>query len=593
MVSHHQVILRTPREFAADMTGSHYAPAILQRSDEDFIANVLHALRDASGRQGLRTSLAKTPAKASGTNTRFKDKRTQQKDLFQSLRQASKSLGLPGGSFTASSKSEPVTQSSGDVLETIRRGAEGEGLLKLFQPIQGQFHLVVMEVHCDQPGEPRLDAARIAGAGLVVRRLQRDAKGRQNREGWMHAGEGLRGWVKTQADNPQGRAYDPDATRRLTRPGTGQPVLDQQLKQYLAEPEGAVLSEHEIPMFVAPPDVCKAAGKTYIYGLLPTTSSEKASAGAAAFDADALGPDSADFVAHLHAQLRGLAIALPFPGQTIAPDMAAAAFDKTHSEYARMQPFIKLLQQLSAEFDAFGDLPESQTVLTELNRIQLPLLNNRGEISGQTVAAGVFLQKAHRVLLLGDNLADAPAMPALWPAFGKETSDALASALSSALQTRFEALTGVAGRFDEKDARYCARAFVRLKADAQCPERTIWSDYTRPYVIAPWYEGSGAPPVQVPLPDPSDRDMLKQLKPNVSFVVPKSMQSLLAGDPEDLLEGKKPADNGLNLDWICSFNIPIITICAFIVLNIFLSLFNLFFQWLLFIKICIPFPRKG
>ena len=33
-----------------------------------------------------------------------------------------------------------------------------------------------------------------------------------------------------------------------------------------------------------------------------------------------------------------------------------------------------------------------------------------------------------------------------------------------------------------------------------------------------------------------------------------------------------------------------ITICAFIVLNIFLGLFDLIFRWMMFIKICIPIP---
>ena len=47
------------------------------------------------------------------------------------------------------------------------------------------------------------------------------------------------------------------------------------------------------------------------------------------------------------------------------------------------------------------------------------------------------------------------------------------------------------------------------------------------------------------------------------------------------------------LGWICSFSIPIITLCAFIVLSIFLSLFDLIFKWMAFIKICIPFPKKG
>ncbi len=47
---------------------------------------------------------------------------------------------------------------------------------------------------------------------------------------------------------------------------------------------------------------------------------------------------------------------------------------------------------------------------------------------------------------------------------------------------------------------------------------------------------------------------------------------------------------GIQLNWICGFSIPLITICAFFVLNIFLTLLNIVFFWLPFIKICIPFP---
>jgi hypothetical protein len=59
-----------------------------------------------------------------------------------------------------------------------------------------------------------------------------------------------------------------------------------------------------------------------------------------------------------------------------------------------------------------------------------------------------------------------------------------------------------------------------------------------------------------------------------------------------MLEGKFSTE-GLTLGWICGFNIPLITICAFIVLNIFLSLFDLIFRWLFFIKICVPFPKRS
>ncbi len=48
----------------------------------------------------------------------------------------------------------------------------------------------------------------------------------------------------------------------------------------------------------------------------------------------------------------------------------------------------------------------------------------------------------------------------------------------------------------------------------------------------------------------------------------------------------------LSLGWLCGFNIPLITICAFFVLNIFLGLLNIVFFWLPMIKICIPIPEE-
>ena len=137
------------------------------------------------------------------------------------------------------------------------------------------------------------------------------------------------------------------------------------------------------------------------------------------------------------------------------------------------------------------------------------------------------------------------------------------------------------------------RAFVRLKPEGTCPAHTEWSAYSEPFVIAPWYEGSGAPPVQIPLPDVTDRDLLRSLKPNVAFELPPALQNLLVGNPKDLLEGKPSGGGGFTIGWICSFSLPIITICAFICLNIFLSLFDLIFRWMFFIKICIPFPKRS
>jgi hypothetical protein len=595
MVSHHEVILSAPRDLAVGG-----APAILQRSDDDFIEAVLASLRDANGRISLRDSLARPTRMATGSDTRSRSKRNRGRELFNKLRDASRQLGLAGGRVAAAlavtSEQESGQKSERELVEGIRRAAEGSQVLKLFQPIQRQFNLAVMEARCDTPGEPRIDPQRVEGAGMVIRRLVRDAKGNEVKQGWMRAGDSLKGWanIAAAADGAaRGNRHDPEALRRLSRPTTGQPVLDREVSTLLAAQEDALLNESVVPMFVAPPDVCKAAAATLFYGLIPTTSSEKAEGGAPEFDEAAFGPTTADFKEHLVGPLRGLADSFPRPGRALTPDLASIAGNPGDSERSMMKRLLLLLRQLAVEFDAFGDSAEADSLMEVLNGIALPLADAVGKPIAGSRPAGDFLAAASRILLNDETISPAPTIPAGWPALDATTGDALLRALSACLRLRFEAVSGVAGRFDDPGARYVLRAFVRLKPEGVCPARTVWGDYSPAFVIAPWYEGSGAPPLQIALPDPGDKEMLKKLKPNVAFTVPASMQNLLGGDPLDLMDGKEPADNGLKLGWICSFNIPIITICAFIVLNIFLSLFDLFFRWMMFIKICIPFPKKS
>lgn len=587
MVMHHDIVLRAPRDLADDA-----APAILQRSDEDFVEAVLAGLRDENGRIALRDDLAREASVAAGTDTR-KRPRKDGRSVIRTL------LGLAGGRSAVGSRngtSAPVAarEAGADPAGKIRLAAERSRVLKLFQPIQRQFHLAVIEAHCLTPGNPRLDPEKVDSAGLVIRRLRRDAKGAEVKQGWMRAGEHLRGWARVEAD-AAGTRYDPEVVRRLARPATGQPVLDREVVALLGEAEDALLSEHVVPMFLAPPDVCRDAGCTFFYGLVPTTSSERAEGGAPAFDTTNFGPESADFRAHLVGPLRGLADSFPRVGSTLTPELAAIARPASagDGDHSSMKRLLLLLRQLAIEFDAFGGDPDGVALVAVLNRIGLPLRGEDGLPSGLTAPAGDFLAVASRILLDGEAVANPPVMPMGWPALDHDTSAALAGALSVTLLNRFEAVAGTAGRYDDPDARYVLRAFVRLKPEGRCPPRTVWSAYSPAFVIAPWYEGGGAPPVQVALPDPTDKEMLKKLKPNVAFTVPHSLHDLLAGDPQDLLDGKPPPKSSPALGWICSFNIPIITICAFIVLNIFLSLFDLFFRWMMFIKICIPFPKKG
>jgi hypothetical protein len=117
------------------------------------------------------------------------------------------------------------------------------------------------------------------------------------------------------------------------------------------------------------------------------------------------------------------------------------------------------------------------------------------------------------------------------------------------------------------------------------------SCYSDPFRFGAWYESAGRPTAPVPLPDPFDPNTLKNSKPSASFAVPpKLMNAMQGANLTSLSAGTPPAGGGLTVGWICGFSIPLITICAFFVLNIFLSLLNIVFFWMAFIKICIPIP---
>ena len=554
----HAILLRAPGEIdpasRSRAAGTAGAPAILQRSDDDFVDAVLEDLRSGAGRDGLAASLATTRA---------------------------------------------------------------DGVLKLFQPVQRQFHVALLEAVCDAPGAPRIDPARLESAGMVLRRIR---PGGTAREGWMRAAGRLRGWVAIDAETERDNRHDPLPANRLARKAVGPPALARELATFAAQVPGALLAEHVIPLFLAPPDVCTEAGKTLYYGIVPTTSSDLSEAPGEMPEGFEAG--SAAFRDHLVAPLAGAAMSLPGAGSPVMQSWRDQADIRpgTSGHDPLVTKFVQMLRQLAIEFDAFGESAVSPAVFAELETIALPLVLQPGETIPRTVTAGTFLRACVPLLLERRRLDEqeiaayqdagismllasdpnqtpeawpAPEMPASWPARDATATARLVVALAVALGERFKTVKGRAGRFDVAGARYQIRAFLRVKPECGCPTRTIWSDYSEPFTIAPWYEGSGAPPVQVPLPDATDRNLLKSLKPNVAFVVPPALNNLLGGSADDLAKGKGSASPTPDLQWICAFSIPLITICAFIVLNIFLSLFDLIFRWMLFFKICIPFPKIG
>ena len=483
--------------------------------------------------------------------------------------------------------------------------------LKLFQPIHQTFHVAVFETCCDTTGFPRLDPKRIVSAGMVIRRRPFSASGQPTSsgwEGWMQSGESFRGWVGFR--DQKAEKQDPDPAFRPPALSAGHSYINHILAQRL---NLETLSESIMPLFVAPPDVINATGKTILYGLISTTSSEfnDQPPPLPNYSSNAL----AILKNHVPVFLKaGRHYTVPRAGETLTHD---ALTDSTHGEFSEFTDFVTMLRQLTVEFDAFGSSPESMELFEELNRIHLPFFGSssskvqegRHESRGLLMGleglkipvhyrpAGVFLQEANSVFVAADGI-DGPTppsitMPIQWPVLDSSQANHVFSRIQGTLNAQYRHLTSKEGRYENLNSQYQLQAFVRVKHSPDCPAEIIWSPSSEIFTIAPWYDNNGAPPVKIALPDATDRNLLKSLKPNVAFGVPENLFNLLQkADLGDLVDGKKPGGGGIALDWICSFSLPIITFCAFLVLNIFLKLFDIVFSWMAYIKICIPIPKK-
>lgn len=524
----HEHFLRGPR-----FLGGGEAPSLLKRSDQEFVPALLAEVRSDEGRSRARATLA------------------------------------------------------GD------RDA-GVGL-RLWQPVHRVFHLAVVEALCDELGSPRVDPKRIESAGLVVRRVaqRRDARGRwlppdlslrpadHAVEGWMRDGDLVHGWRRLAGGEPE---LDPDPARRRPALRDGHPAVTARLRQ--ADPDWARWEETVSPLFVAPPDACAEAGATLLYGVVPVTSAEIAENPGEPPKADAAG---------IAAIVPEFLLPVPRPAtEAAAEELVTKAGEgilwvlpavlKPESEPEGVLGARIADLALLRGIGAFDGTAEGEALLAWLDEV--PVFR-----TGETDSVGRLGDVLRRAAaVFEDDDAAGLGWEARWRCdFGAWQAE-LRRRIAPLLNRRMDEMTGAVGRFDRTGGYYQVRAFARLRRCDGCPPELVWTQPSEPFTIVPWFEASGAPPVRVALPEATLAAMSK-LRPNVAFQVPASLQDALAG-----LRIRKPleVEKGgvkLGLDWICGFSIPLITLCAFIVLFIFLNLLNIIFWWLPFIKICIPIPR--
>jgi hypothetical protein len=426
--------------------------------------------------------------------------------------------------------------------------------LRLFQPVHRTFNLVLLEAICAQPGSPRLNPRDIVSAGFVVRRFNDSID-----EGWLLRNERVLGWSR-----PADLTLDPDPHQRRPRLNAGNPHVNGKLARVFETLEPP--AERISPLFIAPPDVCASAGRTVLYGMVPVTSAERSD------DAQPAEVSLNDVNEIMPGFLRtgsGL-IDYPIPNPS--------SFDQADNV------FVQDLRLIQFGWRAFGDAPESRALFAVLNRIQLQFNNGPRGLAD-------YLKDLCRAVILRESSFAGLGLPNNWP----RPTDAQAADITAAAQRSLEAAIrgGLPNeqRFDQPNARYRIHAFMRVRSPDGCPPHLQWSKPSDVFQIVPWWESGGGPLHTITLPD-IDAESVKRIVPNVAFAVPPKLAALLKKNSlQNFLDGNVDQSNG-GIRWICSFSIPIITLCAFIVLNIFLNLLHIVFQWLFYIKICLPYPSK-
>jgi hypothetical protein len=124
----------------------------------------------------------------------------------------------------------------------------------------------------------------------------------------------------------------------------------------------------------------------------------------------------------------------------------------------------------------------------------------------------------------------------------------------------------------------------------------VVSDPTESFEIAAFFDfDAPARPIRITMPIDTSIAGLRKYRKNVGVLISNKLRQQMESitDLKKALDGQVDQPPQFDLGTICSFSIPIITICALIVLMIFLILLNIVFWWLPFIRICFPIKLKA
>jgi hypothetical protein len=431
--------------------------------------------------------------------------------------------------------------------------------IKLFQPVHGHFNLIAATLVCRIPGLPdrTVDPASKDEVGFVLRRLSEEQEYAWTTEGWTA----------------------------------------------LSAPDALAKSEELLPMFPIVHPVPDNRRRRLFVGLIPTASTASAKDG---------GPSP---------------LAATSPGVGTPPDHRLEELDTKvihplgqmtgkggADNAADQEAFLKLSKEQRQQASRFVLLDFADLLARYIPLLWAALAANQRPASGP-------VRDAYDLLIStsagGNNLSWREATLTVWgerEAIWGETSQPAKTAvdmsatamdptnlrtkISQAWPTTSPPLTPdfPAPKLDPRPtARYVIRCIYRRPCCG--PLRPdVASAPSTPFAIASFFDlDAPARPVQITLPIDTSIAGLRKAPRNVSVLVSRELREQMERltNAKKVLKGEIESPDGVDLGQICSFSLPIITICALIVLMIFVFLLNLVFWWVPFFRICFPLQLKA
>ncbi|MBI4304978.1 MAG: hypothetical protein HY678_01535 [Chloroflexi bacterium] len=498
---------------------------------------------------------------------------------------------------------QPETWREPDVGLT-EDGHDKPGLLKLFQSNQSRFYLVGGVLACKLPGVPdhQPDTAQRESVFFVLRRLIYDHMlGRDVEYAWAT------GQSTTQTALP-------DRLRPLLRSRVYQEAPSKGWMPVANPGQAVVANEERLPLF---PMRFKLQGvpRTLYAGMVPVSSRETYRA-TGVIDPS---PSGGDF-----GKPGGDPRDILFSQQVTEPLRHLRSFIMgLEGSYAQQdrdvlsRAFLYLLLDLMALLrdsvpSLYGDIIAGRSVTGGLG----DLIEGVADRAGRALTGYLRVIERDRAQIEGleadDDLQDEWVFPLtreqldfVVPRWLNKWLAPMESTAQAPIEREFHRAKRPYQQPDEGpltltpesariEASTGARYVLRMVYDKPCCGEVTISEPSRPFTLAPFFDPDApARKIRIPLPGDTSIEGLRKFDKGVVIELSKQLRAQMQriSGLQNLMDGKVNKEEGLDFGMTCSLSVPIITVCALILLMIIVQLLNVVFWWLPFFKVCLPIRR--